>query len=294
MLYGGEVNLSERNYRTVLKFSVVYNVQNMYTLCLDWVTRRLAEIDLRGLIEFGLLIKRVGQGNRDILNLCIGFIGDSVGDELQLVGKDWLIGDNTNLVKFLINEEILYYSLPVLSTWISCNVSDENIKIILTQLEGNNESFWKYGKRSSELLEKMSEIVEVPATMKRLLHLSNLTNRKLVDNPRWSFANTVRETVEPDHDDDLEPDQDDDLEPDQDDDLEPDQGSLDVWVETTKLGRVIGKGGFQIRKIESMYGVRVDIKKDEVQEYDTKVILTGSEEDAMSAKDFIYDLVDAE
>lgn len=76
--------------------------------------------------------------------------------------------------------------------------------------------------------------------------------------------------------------------------LGPDQGSLDVWVETTKLGRVIGKGGFQIREIESTYGVRVDIKKDEVQEYDTKVILTGSEEATMNAKDFIYDLVDAE
>lgn len=65
-------------------------------------------------------------------------------------------------------------------------------------------------------------------------------------------------------------------------------------METTKLGRVIGKGGFQIREIESTYGVRVDIKKDEVQEYDTKVILTGSEEATMNAKDFIYDLVDAE
>ena len=32
MLYGGEVELNERNYKTVLKFSVVYNVQEMYKL----------------------------------------------------------------------------------------------------------------------------------------------------------------------------------------------------------------------------------------------------------------------
>ena len=61
-------------------------------------------------------------------------------------------------------------------------MSDGIISTILTQLEGIAESFWKYGERSSELLEKMSEVVEVPATMRRLMKLSNLTNRKLGEN----------------------------------------------------------------------------------------------------------------
>ena len=53
MLYGGEVVLSQANYRTILKFSVVYNVHEMYKLCMDWVTGHLADIELFGLIEFG-------------------------------------------------------------------------------------------------------------------------------------------------------------------------------------------------------------------------------------------------
>ena len=182
MLYGGEVELNERNYKTVLKFSVVYNVQEMYKLCMDWVTGHLAELDLYGLIAFGLIIERIGQGNKDVLNLSIGFIRDSVKDELKVLGKDWLIGGNINMFKFLINEDILDYTLPVLSDNISVNVSDGIISTILTQLEGIAESFWKYGERSSELLEKMSEVVEVPATMRRLMKLSNLTNRKLGEN----------------------------------------------------------------------------------------------------------------
>ena len=176
------MELNERNYKTVIKFSVVYDVQEIYKLCIDWVTGNVAEIDLYGLIEFGLMIERIGQGNQDLLNLSIDFIRDNVKDELKVLGKDWLILGNIDMVKFLINEDILDYTLPVLSDNISGNVSDMIISTILTQLEGIAESFWKYGERSSELLEKMGEVVEVPATMRRLMKLSNLTNRKLGEN----------------------------------------------------------------------------------------------------------------
>ena len=182
MLYGGEVELNERNYRTVLKFSVLYDVQDMYKLCMDWVTGHMAEVDLYLLIEFGLLIERIGQGNQAVLNLSINFIRDNVRDELKVLGKDWLIRGNIDMVKFLINEDILDYTLPVLSDNINGNVSNAVISTILTQLEGIADSFWKYGERSSELLEKMSEVVEVPATLRRLMKLSNLTIRKLGEN----------------------------------------------------------------------------------------------------------------
>ena len=178
------MELNDRNYRTVLKFSVVYDVQDMYKLCMGWLTGHLAEIDLYGLIAFGLIIERIGQGNQDVLNLSIAFIRDNVRDELKVLGKDWLIGGNVDMIKFLINEDILDYTLPVLSDSLNGDVSDAIISTILTQLEGIAESFWKYGEQSSELLEKMSEVVEVPATMRRLMKLSNLTIRKLGENSR--------------------------------------------------------------------------------------------------------------
>ena len=37
LLYGGEVQLSEDNLKTIMKFSVVFGVDGMYTLCLEWV-----------------------------------------------------------------------------------------------------------------------------------------------------------------------------------------------------------------------------------------------------------------
>ena len=181
-MYGGEVELKESNIKTILKFSTLFQIQEMYNLCLDWVTQHISTLNLFTLIEFGLLIQRIGEGNNDILDICTSHIKGDVKDELKVLGKDWLIGGNINMFKFLINEDILDYTLPVLSDNISGNVSDGIISTILTQLEGIAESFWKYGERSSELLEKISEVVEVPATMRRLMKLSNLTNRKLGEN----------------------------------------------------------------------------------------------------------------
>ena len=195
-MYGGEVELKESNIKTILKFSTLFQIQEMYNLCLDWVTQHISTLNLFTLIEFGLLIQRIGEGNNDVLDICTSHINGNVKDGLKVLGKDWLIGDNINMFKFLINEDILDYTLPVLSDHISGNVSDAIISTILTQLEGIAESFWKYGERSSELLEEMSEVVEVPATMRRLMKLSNLTNRKLGENsqsglPQCSVANLI-------------------------------------------------------------------------------------------------------
>ena len=177
------MELKESNIKTILKFSTLFQIQEMYNLCLEWVTQHVSTLNLFTLIEFGLLIQRIGEGNNDVLDICTSHIKGNIKDGLKVLGKDWLIGDNINyMFKFLINEDILDYTLPVLSDHISGNVSDAIISTILTQLEGIAESFWKYGERSSELLEKMSEVVEVPATMRRLMKLSNLTNRKLGEN----------------------------------------------------------------------------------------------------------------
>lgn len=72
------------------------------------------------------------------------------------------------------------------------------------------------------------------------------------------------------------------------------RGSMDIWVETSSLGRIIGKGGAKIREIERMHGVKIDVKKDVKEENETKVILIGAKEEVLSARDYIYDIVDEE
>lgn len=72
------------------------------------------------------------------------------------------------------------------------------------------------------------------------------------------------------------------------------RGSMVIWVDTSCLGRIIGKGGAKIREIERSYKVKIDVKKDEQEEHETKVVLIGSKDDVLAARDYIYELVDEE
>jgi len=72
------------------------------------------------------------------------------------------------------------------------------------------------------------------------------------------------------------------------------RGSMVIWVDTSCLGRIIGKGGAKIREIERSYKVKIDVKKDEQEEHETKVVLIGSKDDVLAARDYIYEIVDEE
>ena len=52
-MYGGEVELKESNIKTILKFSTLFQIQDMYNLCLDWVIQHISTLNLFTLIEFG-------------------------------------------------------------------------------------------------------------------------------------------------------------------------------------------------------------------------------------------------
>lgn len=72
--------------------------------------------------------------------------------------------------------------------------------------------------------------------------------------------------------------------------MPPDAETLEMWVESCRLGRVVGKGGSKIREIQDQFSVRVDIKKEEIKDDDTMVLLTGSPSNTQQAKDYIDDL----
>ena len=76
------------------------------------------------------------------------------------------------------------------------------------------------------------------------------------------------------------------------DDAAFERGSMDIWVETSSLGRLIGKGGSKIKEIESTYQVKIDVKKDIIDNQETKVIIVGTKMDVMATRDHIYDIVD--
>ena len=177
LMYGGEVELKESNIKTILKFSTLFQIQDMYNLCLDWVTQHVSTLNLFTLIEFGLLIQGIREGNNDVLNICTSHVKDNVKDELSEMSKGWVIANN--FVKFLVQEDILYYTMPVLTTWVA---NDVNVRLLLAELEvkGLGGVLWEYGERYSDLMEKMGEKVELLETSKQLQKVQNQNFRRSV------------------------------------------------------------------------------------------------------------------
>ena len=156
-MYGGEVELREENVKTILKFGVVYQIQEMYNLCQEWIRENLSNVNLFEFIQFGLLIHRIGQDNRDILDICMGYIRDNVKDELIQISKGWSFERNVPFVKFLAQEEILQVTLPLITTWVK---SDENVNMVLYEFDSKNitDSLFEYGEMAVGLLDKMGDV----------------------------------------------------------------------------------------------------------------------------------------
>ena len=168
LMYGGCVELSEVNYKTILKFSMVYQVEEMYKLSFNWVKNNILNLDLFELIQFGLLVDNLSELDAtSVLDLCAGHIKDNVKEDLFEVSKSWVFADNIDFIKFLVQEEILYFTLALLTSWIR---NDADVNIILTELESKEliRSLWGFGTRSSDLLDKMRDSCEIPDTVKKV------------------------------------------------------------------------------------------------------------------------------
>ena len=182
MMYGGEVELREENVKTILKFSVVYQIQEMYYLCQEWIRENLSKVNLFEFIQFGLLIHIIGQDNRDILDICMGYIRDNVKDELIQISKGLSFERNMPFVKFLAQEEILQVTLPLITAWVK---SDENYSMILDEFDSKNitDSLFEYGEMAVDLLDKMGDVAD-DKEMFKLLKIQNTLARRVTDKCR--------------------------------------------------------------------------------------------------------------
>ena len=160
--------LTEVNIQTVLKFSVVYCVEELYQLCRDWLEQHVSKENLFRMVELGLLVERVGGEGCGVLDILAGFIRDDVKDELFGISKEWVISDG--FVKFLIQEDILLYILPVLTAWVT---KDADVVVVLDEFDAKDVTaqLYEHGELVLELFEKMSERIELLETSK-MLHKS--------------------------------------------------------------------------------------------------------------------------
>ena len=179
MMYGGEVKLTLENVKTIMKFSVVYGVPEMYELCRKWVEEHLNDLNLVEFIQLGLLIQRVGQDNCDIQAICTEYISQKVKRQLVEVGQDWDFAKDVPFARFLIQEKILQYTLPLLTAWVS---NESHVVAILVKLKQDNlcDTVYQYGEPAIDLLDKMSDLTESKDVFKMIISLQSNQGRKFV------------------------------------------------------------------------------------------------------------------
>ena len=173
LLYGGLIQITAHNIETISKFSVMFEIDAMYQLCLDWVIQNISRGNLFVIINVGLAIAQICPDKQNVLNVCVDFIKDKVQGSLFEISRAWSFADNISFINFLIQKDIVLFSLPMLTAWVE---NDFHIRLILDQLQmkGLTEEMFRHGKKSTELINKMIDRVELLESSKRLLKLQSI------------------------------------------------------------------------------------------------------------------------
>ena len=165
----GTVELNERNVKVIIKFAAIYKVEELVTLCVEWLKGHISADNLHSMIELGLLIQNVGHDNQELLDLCRDYIDETVKDDFLERSRGWVFAEKSGFVKFLVQYEILNFTMPVLVEWIE---QDADVKLILDLVEARGLTLSNYGCTTGHLFEKMSEKMGSLETSRRIIHYS--------------------------------------------------------------------------------------------------------------------------
>ena len=189
-LYGGKVQITTNNIQTIVKFSAMFEVKNLFELCFDWIEQNIRSETLFTFITTGLMVENLENldgGDNRVLSTCTAFIKNNVQNNLLELSKSWSLDDN-DLIKYFIQEDILLFTLPILTQWVE---SDAQIKLLLDQFEAKGTDLRRYGGRGNQLVEKFSDKVETLETSKRIIKLkvsSTLPDNRLTMEARLCLA----------------------------------------------------------------------------------------------------------
>ena len=190
LLYGGTVEINDENLETIVKFSIKFEVEKLYTLCVEWIRTNVSTKSTLLFISIGLMAERMGKV--DIREICLQNIRDNVKEELLKIRANWCCEDS-GTIQFLLQRDILPYSLPVLTAWVQ---TDANIVLILddAEVKGITQDLFSQGQRSTDLLNVMSDKVQVLSTSKRIM---KLTSKSLVPSVASSSASEKIKSLVP-------------------------------------------------------------------------------------------------
>jgi len=146
----------------------------MWNLCLDWLKEHLLPGNLLAtIIELAILVKSVGHDNQEVFVLCRDFIAENIKDDFLKLSRSWSFVNDNIFIEFMLQQEILYFTLPVLVNSVIKN--DTDVRFVLTQLESKGLvhalSKQRETARANELIEKMSEKMESLETSRKVIRL---------------------------------------------------------------------------------------------------------------------------
>ena len=133
------------------------------------------------MIEFGLLI--VNFNCTDILDVCTEVIKDVVKDDFANICQDWFPTCNkTKYIDFLIQKDILYYTLPMVTYWVAGVANKSDLSLLLTCFENLEvgKNLRMHGERFSDLLDGLGEKIQSFDQLKRLNAIQSKNYRSLV------------------------------------------------------------------------------------------------------------------
>ena len=86
------------------------------------------------------------------------------------MSKEWDFKSNITFIKFLIQADILHWTLPILIDWTK---DDCGVRLVLDQIELKNltRNLRTSGENSGKLIEKMNETVSQEELSKRVLDI---------------------------------------------------------------------------------------------------------------------------
>ena len=184
------------NIQAMFKFCLMYQIEGVFELCLQWVRRQLELNNFPIFHNLGVLVQSIER--EDVLKACKELILRKSTEDLLQFSKSW--SDDEGVMRFLFNEDLLPCTLPVITEWIDC---ERKVVLALDDVEEMKleETLRVSFTHSLQFTAKMNEVSETVPTLKRVNALQGaLANQFAVEveparkrlQPSYSFLESLR------------------------------------------------------------------------------------------------------
>jgi len=130
LLYGAEITLSLQNIQPLLKFSLIYKIEGVFEVCLQWVKKELSMVNLFTFCKIGLFVKSVEVERGEVLGACKDFILTSTAEDLLEVSKNW--PQDENVINFLFDKDMLSVTMATITNWVN---TESKVVMVLDKIE---------------------------------------------------------------------------------------------------------------------------------------------------------------